>query len=133
MSSTTPVYSFDNDVFHIFATYSTLLIVSMMLNLISVGVGSMRDINHPHRIDVEELVNSVCFIVLGFFYVGTQPYLNQAARMIRIYLACRIIHAVSNRMEGQPVIEFLRRFSLTIGILINCYMAMAVVRDNGKF
>lgn len=141
-------YTLNNSVFTNFAFYSTASIVKLM------GLGALTtlkrlskdvyanpedltlarnqssvvttdpDVERVRRNHLNDIENIVPFVLVGFFYVGTNPDRDVALWHFRIFFISRLVHTICYQM---PLPQPGRFLACAIGYLTTLSMAARVL------
>ncbi|XP_071490230.1 microsomal glutathione S-transferase 1-like [Diadema antillarum] len=156
MAPSTDVYTLENEIFRLYATYVTIVVLKMMAVALWTSkyrlqrkvfanwedlafVGEERErlrpiLNDPsllriQRCHLNDLENVVPFAVLGLLYVATQPSFNAASLHFRAFALSRFFHTVAYLT---PLRQPSRSLAYAAGVAVNCSMAFLIIRS-GQF
>ncbi|NXO60406.1 MGST1 transferase, partial [Aramus guarauna] len=142
----------DNDVFRAFATYTTIVLLKMMLmslitayfritrkafvnpeDTASFGKGESAkkylrtdpDVERVRRGHLNDLENIVPFLVIGLLYALSGPELSTALLHFRIFAGARIIHTFAYLI---PLPQPSRGLSWAVGYAVTISMAYKVLK-----
>jgi len=142
------MFVLDNPLFRSFAFYSSASVMKMMaMSLLTArhrignkafanpedfASGSKDKVpvlNHPlvervRRNHLNDIENIIPFVLLGCFYVATQPTLATAVWHFRIFFFSRIAHTLCYQI---PIPQPSRALSFLTGVGVNVSMAVQVI------
>lgn len=88
-------------------------------------VKSHEDIDRLRRAHLNDLENVVPFLIIGFFFILTEPHVGVACWLIRIASVARILHTIVYAVF--PVRQPARAICFYITYIISLYMALSSV------
>nr|XP_054769615.1 microsomal glutathione S-transferase 1-like [Lytechinus pictus] len=148
-----PLYSFENEIFRLFATYATIVVIKMLwvgiwtskyrfqnkvfanpedIALARDDNEKLKPINGDHNIErlrrchVNDLENIVPFLVLGLLYIATRPSFNAASLLFRAFAFSRVFHTIAYLT---PLPQPSRLLAHIIGVIVNVSMAVSIVNQ----
>jgi glutathione S-transferase len=86
-------------------------------------VKSHEDIDRVRRAHLNDLENVIAFLIIGFFFVLTEPHVGVACWLIRIAGAARILHTIVYAVY--PVRQPTRAIFFYITYIISLYMILS--------
>ncbi|KAB0804234.1 hypothetical protein PPYR_01204 [Photinus pyralis] len=138
--------SLENQVFRCYLTYTSILVLKMMLMSILTSVQRRKhgvltspedapllkplrkshdDVDRVRRAHLNDMENIPLFFVVGFTYILTNPAPLIASYIFRIYTVSRIIHTFVYAIYVIP--QPARGLAWVVGYLVNAYMAVRTI------
>lgn len=88
-------------------------------------VKTHEDVDRVRRAHLNDLENIIPFIIIGLFYIFTEPHIEVSSWLFRIVGICRIAHTVVYAIY--PVPQPTRAILYYIVYVISLYMSLSII------
>lgn len=119
-----------NNVLQCYYLYSTILAMCLLIPLSIATFVCHEDGQKIHLAHRNGLVSIAPFWMLSYIYTTTQPKIDEAVLLMRLYVAARIVTMYSLLVQFP---EELKRISYAIAYSITIYMGVKIIMAYNQY